>query len=143
MEPTLYSILTIETRTIPTLTHQRERSRLPAANDFKIVPPHWYRKRAGFSRKARRDAQFTCRRSCVRYGPVFVTPMPPCSDLKVLGAHTRVPRLKEVQSSLRGRLRLIYSRNLLPRGPCTPAIYFTTIISGSGWQSAARSSIQV
>lgn len=26
-----------------------------------------------------------------------------------------VPRLKEVQSSLRARLRLIYSRNLLPR----------------------------
>lgn len=68
--------------------------------------------------------------------------MPLLSDLKVLGAHTRVPRLKEVQSSLRGRLRLIYSRNLLPRGPCTPAIYFTTIISGSGWQSAAWSTIQ-
>lgn len=43
-----------------------------------------------------------------------------------------VPRPKEVQSSLRGRLRLIYSRNLLPRGPCAPAIYFTTIISESG-----------
>lgn len=78
---------------------------------------------------------------------VFATALSPwhlCpvrSDLKVLGAHTRVPRLKEVQSSLRGRLRLIYSRNLLPRGPYTPAIYFTTIISGSGWQSAARSTI--
>lgn len=38
-------------------------------------------------------------------------------DLKAGRPTLGVPRPKEVQSSLRGRLRLIYSRNLLPRWP--------------------------
>ena len=86
----------------------------------------------------RRESQFTCRRRCrslrpCPFGSKNSTRRPHSTGFLGL-KRFKVPSV--VVYAL--FILVIYSH----AGRCTPAIYFTTIISGSGWRSAAWSTMR-